>query len=142
MPLLDHEIAKFKPLMTRVDPKQIAAMLEASKEDLAAEDSKKTKPHETSTEGHLVKDPIADPIDYGDFAKVDLRIARIAAGVIWVAALLASPLIGNQCRFFPTCSHYAEDALKCYGAWKGSIMAAKRLLRCHPWHEGGFDPVP
>jgi methionyl-tRNA synthetase len=78
-PLLNHEIAKFKPLMTRVDPKQIQAMLEASKEDLASEDAKKTNPHETGSEGHLVKDPIADTIEFGDFAKIDLRVARIAA---------------------------------------------------------------
>jgi len=77
-PLVDHEIAKFKPLMTRVDAKQIEAMLGASKEDLAGQGAKKTKPHETRTEGHLVKDPIADTIEFGDFAKVDLRIARIA----------------------------------------------------------------
>ncbi len=78
-PWCDHEIAKFKPLMTRIDPKQIAAMLEASKEDLSSADAKKTKPHEITTEGHLVKDPIAETIEFGDFAKVDLRIARIAA---------------------------------------------------------------
>ncbi len=76
-PLVDHEIAKFKPLMTRVDAKQIEAMVEASKEDLASQDAKKTKPHETQSEGHLTKDPIADTIEFGDFAKVDLRIARI-----------------------------------------------------------------
>lgn len=52
-----------------------------------------------------------------------------------------SPFIGNSCRFHPTCSHYAEDALRKYGAWKGSIMMILRLLRCHPWHEGGYDPV-
>ncbi|MCK4573624.1 MAG: membrane protein insertion efficiency factor YidD [candidate division Zixibacteria bacterium] len=52
-----------------------------------------------------------------------------------------SPIIGNSCRFYPTCSHYAEDALHKHGAWHGSIMAAKRLLRCHPWHGGGYDPV-
>jgi len=52
-----------------------------------------------------------------------------------------SPIIGNSCRYYPTCSHYAEDALTKYGAFKGSMMAAKRLLRCHPWHEGGYDPV-
>jgi len=53
-----------------------------------------------------------------------------------------SPMIGNQCRYQPTCSHYAEDALKQYGAWRGSIMAVKRIFRCHPWHDGGYDPVP
>ncbi|HEC16766.1 MAG TPA: methionine--tRNA ligase [Sedimenticola sp.] len=77
-PLTGHAIAKFKPLMTRVEPKQIEAMLEASREDLASQDAKKTKPHETRTEGHLAKDPIADTIEFGDFAKVDLRVARIA----------------------------------------------------------------
>lgn len=53
-----------------------------------------------------------------------------------------SPLIGNQCRYYPTCSHYAEDAIKEYGAWNGSIMAIRRIFRCHPWHDGGYDPVP
>jgi len=82
-PLVDHEIAKFKPLMTRVDPKQIEAMLDASKEDLAAADDKKTELHETRGETHLTKDLMADAIDFGDFAKVDLRIARIVeAGLV------------------------------------------------------------
>ena len=53
-----------------------------------------------------------------------------------------SPFFGKECRFYPTCSHYAETALKKYGALKGSYLAAKRILRCHPWHEGGYDPVP
>jgi len=53
-----------------------------------------------------------------------------------------SPYIGNQCRYFPTCSHYAEDALKSHGVVKGLWMAIKRVFRCHPWHEGGYDPVP
>jgi methionyl-tRNA synthetase len=82
-PLLGHEIAPFKPLLTRVEPKQIEAMIEASKADLAATGAKPTpldsRPHETATEGHLVREPIGDTIDYGDFAKVDLRVARIAA---------------------------------------------------------------
>jgi len=82
-PLLDHEIAPFKPLLTRVEPKQIEAMLEASKADLTAVGAKapalEDNSHETATEGHLVRDPIADTIDFGDFAKVDLRVARIAA---------------------------------------------------------------
>ncbi len=76
-PLLGHVISEFKPLMTRVDPMQIEAMLQESKEDLASRDVKKTKPHEIHTEGHLIRDPIADPIEFGDFAKVDLRVARI-----------------------------------------------------------------
>jgi methionyl-tRNA synthetase len=63
--------------MTRVDPQQIEAMLNASKEDLTAQEVKKTKPHEIHTEGHLSRDPIAEPIAFPDFAKVDLRIALI-----------------------------------------------------------------
>ena len=62
--------------------------------------------------------------------------------IIYVYRYTLSPLIGNQCRFYPTCSHYAEEAVKKHGAWRGSIMAVRRLFRCHPWHEGGFDPVP
>jgi methionyl-tRNA synthetase len=79
-PLLDHNIAKFKPLMTRIDPKQIEAMLEASKEDLAAA-QQSPAPMEQGAEDtgrHLAKDPIAETIDFDAFAKVDLRIARIA----------------------------------------------------------------
>jgi len=53
-----------------------------------------------------------------------------------------SPHFGNSCRYYPTCSHYTEDAIREHGAWRGSIMGAKRVLRCHPWHEGGYDPVP
>jgi putative membrane protein insertion efficiency factor len=53
-----------------------------------------------------------------------------------------SPLIGPRCRFTPTCSHYALEALEIHGAIKGSWLALTRILRCHPWHPGGFDPVP
>jgi putative membrane protein insertion efficiency factor len=53
-----------------------------------------------------------------------------------------SPLLGQECRFYPTCSRYAETALKKYGALQGVWLAAKRICRCHPWHDGGYDPVP
>ena len=52
-----------------------------------------------------------------------------------------SPWIGNQCRFYPSCSHYAEDAINTYGVAKGSYLTLRRLLKCHPWHPGGLDPV-
>jgi methionyl-tRNA synthetase len=77
-PLLGHQIAAFTPLMTRVDPAQVAAVLEASKEDLVGADARKVKPHETASEGHLLKDPIAETIDFDAFAKLDLRIVRIS----------------------------------------------------------------
>lgn len=53
-----------------------------------------------------------------------------------------SPLVGRRCRYFPTCSEYTLDAVKKYGAAKGGWMGAKRICRCHPWHPGGYDPVP
>jgi len=52
------------------------------------------------------------------------------------------PLLGENCRFAPTCSDYARDAVLKYGALKGSWLAARRILRCHPYHPGGYDPVP
>lgn len=55
---------------------------------------------------------------------------------------LLSPFIGNQCRFYPTCSHYGEDALKKHGAMKGIILIIWRLARCQPWGNHGIDPVP
>jgi putative membrane protein insertion efficiency factor len=54
---------------------------------------------------------------------------------------LISPLLGSRCRFYPSCSQYAIDAVKEYGTLRGGWMSLKRLLRCHPFNEGGFDPV-
>jgi putative membrane protein insertion efficiency factor len=53
-----------------------------------------------------------------------------------------SPFLGQNCRFYPSCSDYAAEAIRVHGAWKGSALAAKRLCKCHPWHPGGVDPVP
>ncbi|MCX7087417.1 MAG: membrane protein insertion efficiency factor YidD [Methylococcales bacterium] len=53
-----------------------------------------------------------------------------------------SPLLGNRCRFYPSCSTYALEALHVHGTFLGATLTLKRLLRCHPFHPGGFDPVP
>jgi len=55
---------------------------------------------------------------------------------------LLSPFFGQHCRFHPTCSRYAIDAISQHGAWRGGWLALKRLCSCHPWHHGGHDPVP
>ena len=54
---------------------------------------------------------------------------------------LISPILGNSCRYFPSCSDYSIEALKTYGFFKGLFLSFKRILSCHPWGSGGFDPV-
>ena len=63
-------------------------------------------------------------------------------GLVQLYQLCFSPLLGVNCRHLPTCSHYAKDALNMHGPLRGSYFALKRILRCHPWSEPMFDPVP
>ena len=63
-------------------------------------------------------------------------------GLLKLYRLLISPLYGNVCRYYPSCSAYALRAVEVHGAVKGSWLAGRRLLRCHPWTPGGYDPVP
>ena len=69
-------------------------------------------------------------------------IEKALALAIRIYRGLISPFLGNNCRFYPSCSCYAETAIKNHGAIVGSWMAMRRLARCHPWHPGGIDLVP
>ncbi len=67
--------------------------------------------------------------------------SRVALGLLDGYSLFISPCLGNCCRFEPSCSTYAKTAVRKYGAVRGLWLAVKRIGRCHPFHEGGFDPV-
>ena len=62
-------------------------------------------------------------------------------GMIRAYQLLVVPILAPSCRYYPSCSHYAAEAVARHGPWRGSRFAVRRLLRCHPFHQGGFDPV-
>ena len=65
----------------------------------------------------------------------------ITIKLIKLYKFLISPLLGHSCRYLPTCSDYSIEALKTFGLFKGLLLSLKRILSCHPWGSGGFDPV-
>ena len=69
-------------------------------------------------------------------------VAWILIALIRIYQWTLRPFIGANCRFFPTCSEYAVEALRAHGALRGTWLAAWRILRCNPWNSGGYDPVP
>ena len=66
----------------------------------------------------------------------------VVMGLVRAYQVTLAPYMFTQCRFNPTCSRYTYEAVERYGALKGSWLGARRILRCHPFHPGGFDPVP
>jgi putative membrane protein insertion efficiency factor len=63
-------------------------------------------------------------------------------GIVWIYSYTISPLLGANCRFEPTCSAYAKEALQKYGGIRGGWLALRRIGRCHPWGGSGYDPLP
>lgn len=99
-----------------------------------AEDSQKS-PSRT-TKGTLRK------IELYSIESVIRLPTKLSILLIRAYQLIVSPWVGNQCRFSPSCSHYAIDAYKEFGFWKGSWLSLRRLIKCNPWHEGGIDEIP
>lgn len=74
--------------------------------------------------------------------KIKIILEKSILILIYTYRFFISPFLGNHCRFYPSCSEYAVTAIHRFGATHGVFLSIKRLLRCHPWHEGGCDPVP
>ena len=66
---------------------------------------------------------------------------RLLITIIKIYKYMVSPLLPNSCRFIPTCSEYSMEAISRYGALKGTFLSLRRIVRCHPFHPGGYDPV-
>ena len=85
------------------------------------------------------------PASTGDESRMPLSMARavraVATAPIVVYQRLISPALPRRCKYEPTCSSYAVDAIRTYGILKGAVLAGWRLLRCNPWSHGGYDPV-
>ncbi len=77
-----------------------------------------------------------------DRSPIQRFVIWLMLGLVRGYQLVISPLLGPRCRFHPTCSHYAIEAIQRFGAVKGAWLAGKRILKCHPLHPGGEDPVP
>jgi putative membrane protein insertion efficiency factor len=67
---------------------------------------------------------------------------KLLVFLVRIYRLAISPLLGRSCRFHPSCSEYAIEAIERHGSCKGSWLAVRRISRCHPWNAGGYDPVP
>jgi putative membrane protein insertion efficiency factor len=67
---------------------------------------------------------------------------KVAVWTIRLYQVLLSPILGGQCRFYPSCSNYTREAIEKYGVLKGVCLGGKRLIKCHPFHPGGIDQVP
>jgi len=79
---------------------------------------------------------------FGCRAILNAAMKTLLIALIDAYRLLLSPFFGTQCRFLPTCSAYAREAIDVHGALRGSWLTLRRIAKCHPWHPGGIDNVP
>ena len=75
-------------------------------------------------------------------ASASALVKSAAIGVVRFYRYALSPLLPRSCRFHPSCSAYALEAIRLHGPWRGGWLAVRRIGKCHPWHDGGYDPVP
>lgn len=75
-------------------------------------------------------------------AYINAALVQVLILLVRLYQLIISPLLGPRCRFTPSCSHYAIEAIRLHGPLRGVVLAARRIGRCHPLHPGGYDPVP
>ncbi|VAX01819.1 Membrane protein insertion efficiency factor YidD [hydrothermal vent metagenome] len=75
-------------------------------------------------------------------AEIGSAMQKILLSLIKFYKYFISPTLGSNCRYEPSCSEYTHQAISAFGVLKGSWIGIKRILRCHPWHEGGYDPIP
>jgi len=71
-----------------------------------------------------------------------ILLSKIVLALLWAYRKGLSPFLPPSCRYSPSCSEYAQQAVRQFGPFRGSFLAIKRVLRCHPWSAGGYDPVP
>jgi putative membrane protein insertion efficiency factor len=86
--------------------------------------------------------PVQVPVQALEADRTPRPVARVLLALLAGYRRFVSPLLGPRCRFAPSCSAYAAEAVRVHGATRGSWLAARRLARCHPFHPGGHDPVP
>lgn len=87
-------------------------------------------------------EPIPTPTCHAPVSWFGRALSVPFVTLIWAYRCTLSPFLGGQCRFHPTCSRYALEAYRVHGPWLGTRLTVRRLLRCHPFSKGGYDPVP